>query len=85
MSEEEELYARFAGEMNALLSSHEGIQIQLDRVQCFFLLGQLQLALKHPENTGASASFARTLAKLLQDAVSVSPAIAAVAERGWHE
>jgi len=49
------------------------------------VMGQLQLALRHPLNRGASAHVARTFADKLQAYLSQSPALAEVTEQGWHE
>ena len=59
------------------------LKIILKRSECFMLLAQLQLALRHPDNTGASADWTRQLAATLENAVSISPAVARVARQGW--
>lgn len=49
------------------------------------VLGNLQLALRHPMNRGASAHVARTFADKLQAYLAQTPALAEVTEQGWHE
>jgi hypothetical protein len=56
---------------------------QLSALQGWIVLTQLQLALRHPHNTGASAQLVRELAQALQDAVAPDGALAALAAAGW--
>ena len=55
----------------------------LTPAEAFCLLGQLQLALRHPLNTDAAAVVALGLAKRLENHFADDPAIARVAAAGW--
>lgn len=50
----------------------------------FVLLGQLQLALRHPMNTGNSAEAAEGFARYLQDQLELPPDLAVIAAAGWN-
>jgi hypothetical protein len=47
-------------------------------------LSQIQLALRHPNNTGVTAEWAREFGKTLESAVSVSPGLAQLAQLEWN-
>lgn len=57
--------------------------LELSRVEAFYLFAQLQLALRHPENVGASAEFARELAQRLIATIATTPALARIAAAAW--
>lgn len=79
-----EFFEQFKKEM-LLIDQYAPLQLTLKRSEAFMLLSQLQLALRHPENTGPTADWARELGQTLEGAMSVSPAIGNVAQRGWSE
>jgi hypothetical protein len=61
------------------------VELHLDGIQAMCLLGQIQLACRHVQNTGPTRRIVERIARKLQEAVSITPALAAVAEAGWHE
>jgi hypothetical protein len=65
------------------LDSGEPITIRLHPVQAWALLGNLQLALGHERNTGATARVGRQIARLLEREVATTPALKEIARRGW--
>jgi len=77
------LEAQFSAEFAALYHNRRTIALHIRLVDAWILLSQLQLALRHSENTGPSAERARHIAKQLQAIVAPSGALAIVAERGW--
>lgn len=81
---DEELFAAFKSEM-LLIDEQPPLTLPLKRSEAFMLLSQIQLALRRPENTGATADWARALGQTLEGALSVSPAIAKIAKMGWNE
>lgn len=81
---EQEFFQQFKREM-LLIDEYAPLQLTLKRSEAFLLLSQLQLALRHPENTSYAAEWARPFADTLASAVSVSPAIAEIVRRGWSE
>lgn len=80
-----DLEQRFAAELQALDRSGLDIVLTLTPVQAWILLGQLQLALRHPGNVGQSAALAREIADRVQKGVAPSGALKEVAEQGWNE
>lgn len=62
---------------------HGRITFALTHVEAFCVLAQLQLAARHPHNTGPGAEIARRFAELLQQEISTTPALAELARRGW--
>jgi hypothetical protein len=65
------------------LSNHEPIIIELQPLQAWALLGNLQLALSHEHNKGATARTGRQFAELLERAVATTPALKEIVRRGW--
>lgn len=59
------------------------IVAELDAVTAFTVLANLQLALRHPQNTGAGAELVRRFADLLARALGPAPALARVIAAGW--
>jgi hypothetical protein len=61
------------------------IGIELDAFQAFALVGQIQLALRHPENTGVVADLARRIAdELSSTLIAIVPEIAPlIIAAGW--
>jgi hypothetical protein len=78
----EELLEAAAVELREL-DSHEPITIRLRPLQAWALLGNLQLALAHERNTGATARVGRQIARLLEREVATTPALKETARRGW--
>jgi hypothetical protein len=58
--------------------------LQLDGPEAFALLGQIQLACRHPANKGPSRQIAERIGRLIQATLATTPALAAVAEYGWN-
>jgi hypothetical protein len=65
------------------LDTREPILIELCPLQAWALLGNLQLALGHERNTGATARVGRQIARLLEREVATTPALKEIARRGW--
>jgi hypothetical protein len=59
------------------------LDLRLTPSEAFVLLAQLQLALRHPGNTGVSSDVAREIAKKLQAHLQ-GPVLEYVAELGWN-
>lgn len=67
------------------LSELPPILIQINPDTGFFLLAQLQLALRHPGNTGNGAQTIRQFAIGLQERLTeLCPEVGDVLEKGWH-
>jgi hypothetical protein len=59
--------------------------IDLDVVTAMSIIAQIQLALRHPGNTGKSAAIAASFARVLQELiVAVAPENERIIEMGWN-
>jgi hypothetical protein len=77
-------FPRFAEEFRAL-DRHPPVTLALSAMEAWCLLSQLQLALRHPANTGPTAALARQVAERLQAATCrPGSALHEVAEAAWH-
>ena len=65
------------------LEEHPGVVLRLGAVEAWAVLGQLQLACRHPANNGPTRQIAEQVARQLQAAVATTPALRVVAEMGW--
>jgi len=79
-----DLKRQFERELVALQESGAGLPFTLDPAGAWMLLANLQLALRHPGNNGASASWAREFASNIESRLCAGrPAMSEVARRGW--
>jgi len=77
--------AAFSAAFDAMCRDPQPIVLELSKALAWILMAQLQLALRHPANTGATALQARGLAERLQQLVAGdSPILLLVAEKGWR-
>lgn len=75
---------RFAGEFKALEKAPP-IHLQLTPCEAFVLAAQLQLALRHPANQGASRQIVERFIRTVQGKICTpGGALRQVMERGWH-
>ena len=80
---EPDLLARFSEEFTRLVDNPEVLSLAVTRKEMWAIFCQLQLALRHPQNTGPTSLTAKAIARRLQAIVAPSGALAEVAERGW--
>lgn len=60
------------------------INLKLGPAQAMMLIGQLQLAARHPANIGPSSGLVRLLAtELADELVEAEPELQAIIEAGW--
>ena len=78
----EELLKAGAKELQELVN-RTPITVELRPLQAWALLGNLQLALTHERNKGATARIGRQVAKLLEREIATTPALKEIARRGW--
>ena len=76
-------FPEFARDFKSLSELH--VRLELTGLEAWVLFAQLQLALRHPGNTGPGATIAREIASAIQGHIAVTPTLAQVAERGWDE
>ena len=82
---DDELRRALELELEALKDKGADIVLHLTPVQAFMLIGQIQLALRHPSNRGISAAIAEDLAHMLERILSEhGPALAELIARGWN-
>lgn len=79
-----QLAEQFARDFDALCTGGPSVTLQLDAAQAWIVMAMLQLACRHPDNTGHSRLITETIARALQTAVATTPALNAVAELGWR-
>lgn len=79
------LAEQFMAEFTALAKDQQPVVLQLSKLQVWVLFSHLQLALRHPENTGPSAKIARQIACGLRNLIATTPALQQVAAMGWSE
>jgi hypothetical protein len=80
------LLQRYTREIEDLTRGRFRFTAGLDAIEVVMLIGELQLALKHPGNKGATAEFARELIKRLTAQVPAGcAAIHEVIRKGWEE
>jgi len=84
ISHDDPLFEQFSEEFRNLCLDPQPIEFLLSKLQAWALFSQLQLALRHPENKGATADVAEHFAKSIEKQVAVTPALAEVAKRGWN-
>ena len=65
------------------LSRRDAVMLELRPLEAWALLGNLQLALTIDPNRGAAERIGRRIAKLLENAVAITPALKEVVRRGW--
>lgn len=78
------LQDKFKAEFDELCRRQEMVTLQLTTLEAWVVLAQLQLALRHPKNTGGSSVIAHKIADRLQKIVASDGALAEVAELGWR-
>ena len=80
---EEQLKEQFRKEFEALCKSNHGFFLKMSTSETWCVLGQLQLALRHPANNGPSAKTAKRIAEQLQRAIAPGGVMKFIADRGW--
>ena len=78
------LLGRFSEELTRLADNPEVLSFGMTRKEMWVILCQLQLSLRHPQNTGSTSLIAKDIARRLQAIVAPSGALAEVAEMGWN-
>jgi hypothetical protein len=73
---------QLVAEVNAIRDKR--VTLDLGVAEAWILLAQLQLALRHPQNCGASAQFAIQVAEILAAQVAATPGLRAIYEAGWN-
>ena len=84
MGPEIELFHRFRVELSELLADTQPVTVRMSVMQAWGVFTNLQLALKHPQNNGPTAEWARQVALALQEIVAPpGTARRELADKGW--
>jgi hypothetical protein len=76
----------FSRALQALSARYpEGIGVHLDVMRWWCILVQLQLALRHPANTGPAAGMVREVVEDLGALLAAEEPLKTLFEKGWHE
>lgn len=81
----DDLETAFVAEFELLTKQAQRLVISMTPIEAWCLLCQVQLACRHPENTGPTRDIAIKIARQFQQRIASSGALAIVAERGWHK
>ena len=76
------LVEQMAIDLRDLEAQHPTVVLELPLVDAWMLIGELQLALRHPENTGPSRDVAARVKELLVRTIATTPSLARVAAMG---
>ena len=76
---------RVAGAELEQLRQRSPIRFELKAIDAWALVGNLQLALLHGSNRGASARIGRRIARSLEHALATTPALKEIVRRGWKQ
>ena len=81
----DDLEAAFVAEFAALTKQTQRLILSMTPIEAWCLLCQVQLACRHPENTGPTRDIAIRIARQIQRQIAHAGALAIVAEQGWNE
>jgi len=82
---EDPLQQQFVKEFQKLTRSRAVVNLRLSTLETWVVFSHLQLALRHPQNTGPTADIARKVAYRIQSKIAPTGALAKVAQRGWSQ
>lgn len=82
--DEEALGAAFAREFADTFAGREALTLAVSPFELLTLIGQLQLAARHPLNTGITANTAVALVTRWEREYFAGGALREVIRRGWH-
>jgi hypothetical protein len=77
-------FHQFAEEF-AKISNIPSIDLKISPLAAWCLITQIQLAARHPQNTGIMSEHARDIANSLVSRLSLSKTLSNVIEKGWHK
>jgi hypothetical protein len=78
------IFEQFSEEFRNICLDPQPVGLLLSKLQVWAILANLQLALRHPDNKGAMAEIAKSLAQQIEKQIATTPALAEVAKRGWN-
>lgn len=80
--DDDPLWSQYRADFMAL-EHGPSLVLVLSPVEAWCLASQIQLATRHPANTGESRRIAEALARCILDKLATTPALKMVAARGW--
>jgi len=81
----DDLESTFIAEFDGLCNSTRMLVFTMSSLEAWALLSHVQLACRHPENTGPTRAIAVRIARQMQRQIAPDGALAIVAEQGWHK
>jgi hypothetical protein len=81
----DDLEAAFVAEFERLTKATQRLALSMTPLEAWCLLCHVQLACRHPENTGPTRDIAIKIARQFQQRIAPDGALAIVAEQGWHQ
>lgn len=82
--EDDILFEEFKEDFENATQQNRPVVIQMDFTTAWALLGVLQLAFRHPCYNGPSSEVTKGIARALEESVALTPALKAVAQKGWQ-
>jgi hypothetical protein len=80
---DDKLQAQFVVDFAKKIGEGPTIQLNLTAFQAWMLMEELQLVCMLPGNRGQGRAFSEEIARTIQADLANTPALRAVAERGW--
>lgn len=80
---EDKLKILFAKEFADLARDPQPVVLEMRKLEAWMLFSEIQLALRHPKNTGPSRDYVVKIAKEIERQIAVTPALKEVAAKGW--
>lgn len=77
-----DLYLAMARELDALRHEHPEVLLRLEAVDAWYLIGILQLVLRHPTLPESSRDCAERVKAALVERIAITPALATVVRMG---
>lgn len=65
------------------LDRRPGVILEMNAAEALLLIGQLQLALRHPLNQGPGAAFVRDITRRIETHLGTTPGMRWLIARGW--
>lgn len=78
-----DFYEQWSEDFQTLVEDHPPIILQIPALDAHCVASAIQLACRHPHFTGPTRQIAERVARQIFNAIATTPALAALAEKGW--
>jgi hypothetical protein len=75
--------AEAMADMRQMIAERRHLDIRFSPVAAFAVLANIQLAMRHPKNQGASSLEAKRIAKIIEEWIGKTPALRIMCALGW--